>query len=195
MKKINKKGAMEMSVGTIVTIVLLMSMLVLGLVLIQSIFRGATQSVNTINTQVQSEIDNLFNDGSQELVVSLGTEQTADVKQGTRNFGFVIGLSPDDPTYLMRGECTYDIDVSNTGTYCSKLQGYTTAEIKKWITSGTSNVKFSKREKGIGYDLITLNIPDSIPVCTQRFTIDVECPDDYTAGTWFNINVIKKGIL
>ena len=189
------KAAMEMSVWTIVTIVLLMSMLVLGLVLIQSIFRGATDSVDSINTQVRSEIDNLFNKGDSDLVVSLGAEKTADIKQGTRNFGFVIGFSPDDPTDLMADRCTYDIDVSSTSTYCSKLQGWTTTKVKEWITSGTTNVKFSELQKGVGYDLITLNIPESMPVCTQRFTVDVECPDGYTGKTFFNINVIKKGVL
>ena len=52
----NKKAAMEMSVGTIVTIVLLMSVLVLGLVLITNIFSGATSSVKTIDDKVKSEI-------------------------------------------------------------------------------------------------------------------------------------------
>ena len=35
----SKRGAMEMSVGTIVTIVLLMSVLVLGIFLVQKIFK------------------------------------------------------------------------------------------------------------------------------------------------------------
>ena len=41
--KMNKKAAMEMSVGTIVTIVLLMSVLVLGIFMIQKIFSGSTK--------------------------------------------------------------------------------------------------------------------------------------------------------
>ena len=36
----NKKAAIEMSIGTIVTIVLAMSMLILGMVLVKNIFSG-----------------------------------------------------------------------------------------------------------------------------------------------------------
>ena len=43
-----KKGAMELSIGTIVIIVLAMSMLILGLVLIKTIFVGAKYNVDTI---------------------------------------------------------------------------------------------------------------------------------------------------
>ena len=43
-----KKGAMELSMGTIVILVLAMSMLILGLVLIRTIFMGAKYNVQTI---------------------------------------------------------------------------------------------------------------------------------------------------
>ena len=56
----NKKAAIELSIGTVVIIVLAMSMLILGLVLIRNIFTGATESVDQINDNVRSEIIKLF---------------------------------------------------------------------------------------------------------------------------------------
>jgi len=53
----NNKAAMEMSVGTIVTIVLLTAVLILGLVLIRTIFQSSTESIESIDTAIKAEID------------------------------------------------------------------------------------------------------------------------------------------
>ena len=49
-----------MSVGTIVTIVLLMAMLVLGLVLVRTIFTGSTENIKDIDRKVKDQITKLF---------------------------------------------------------------------------------------------------------------------------------------
>ncbi|MEM3091480.1 MAG: hypothetical protein QXU39_02390, partial [Candidatus Pacearchaeota archaeon] len=54
-----KHAAMEMSVGTMVTIVLLMIVLVLGIFFIQKIFSAGTNAIETIDNQVQNEIQKL----------------------------------------------------------------------------------------------------------------------------------------
>ena len=50
--KLRKKGAIELSIGTIVIIVLAMSMLILGIILIKNIFSGSTNAVDDINKGV-----------------------------------------------------------------------------------------------------------------------------------------------
>ena len=52
---LNKKAAMELSIGTIVIIVLAMSMLILGLVLIKTIFSGAKYNIDTMNDKVRND--------------------------------------------------------------------------------------------------------------------------------------------
>ena len=191
-----KKAAMEMSIGTMVTIVLLMTVLILGLILIRGIFRGATDSVDAINDQVRSEIENLFNTEDKELVVSLGTKHTASVKQGTKDFGFVFGFAPEDPTALMNGNCWYNVDVVRPvgGDYCIHLSGWTVSKIEDWFITGHTRVKFSEIQRNVGYELIRLRMPENIPVCIQRFNIEVECQDGYSGQTYFDINIIKKGM-
>ncbi len=49
-----------MSVGTIVTIVLLMAVLVLGLALIKNIFGSAKSAVDLTDSQLKEEISNIF---------------------------------------------------------------------------------------------------------------------------------------
>ena len=49
----NKQGALELSIGTIVVIVIGMSMLILGLVLVKTIFTGSTAAIGQLNDKVQ----------------------------------------------------------------------------------------------------------------------------------------------
>lgn len=191
----NKKGAMEMTMGTMVTIVLLVSVLVLGLVLVQKIFTGATESADSINDQTIAEISNLFNTQEKDLAVSLGTQHSAKVKQGSEDFGFIVGFAPDNPAELNAGGCYYNIEAQTSGDYCTHFSGWTQDDVEDWILTGVNNVNFDEIQKNVGYALIKLNIPDEVPKCTQRYNIEVRCSDGYSSSTWFDLNVIKKGIL
>jgi len=191
----SKRGAMEMSVGTLVTIVLLMIVLGLGVILVQKIFGGATDSVDSINSQIKSKIDNLFNSENKDLVVSLGSQNSGKVKQGTKNFGFVVGFAPGDAVALQNlNNCFYDISAINTGTYCSKLQGFNPQMVEGWFITGVRKVAFNDIQGGVAYDLIKMDIPDTTPTCTQRYNIDVTC-GTYQARTFFDIEIVKKGFL
>lgn len=195
MKIKNKTGAMEMTVGTIVTIVLLMSALVLGLILTKTIFANTTENVNTINDQVKGEIKNLFAEGNSNLVIGLGGQNTATVKQGTANFGIPFGYSPTDPIVwgANKDGCKYSIDVNSQGDYCI-TKGWTTA--KTSVVTGTTNIKFDQVDSTNGYALIKISIPATVPPCLQRFDITVKCSgaaQETTTG-YFDLEVIKKGL-
>lgn len=193
----NKIGAMEFTVGTIVTIVLLMSALVLGLILTRTIFVNTTTSVNTINDQVTGEINNLFGEDGTGFVVKLGNENTAKVKQGTENFGIPIGFSPTNPlawgTAIPKVGCKYTITPLSGAQYCSS-KGWTNPCDS--IETGCTNVQFETFENSNGYSLIKINIPENVPPCLQRFSISVTCvgyPLE-TIQNSFDIEVLKKGV-
>jgi hypothetical protein len=193
----NKKAAMEMSVGTIVTIVLLMTVLVLGLVLVRNIFSSATKSVTSIDSQVTTEINNLFTSENKDLVVTLGSGHLADVKQGSESFGFVFGYSPDNPTDLIDGNCRYYIEASSQNTYCAGILGGGSAganEARGWLLTGFENVEFDEIQKNAGYALVRMSIPEATPICLQRYTVSIKCNGHTTSSTFFDINVVKQGI-
>lgn len=198
----NKSGAMEMTVGTIVTIVLLMSALVLGLILTKTIFTKTTENVENIDAQVKGEINDLFGEDGTGFVIRLGNQNTAKVRQGTANFGIPIGFSPTDPNAWGTGSnlgnnCKYSIVPTGGAQYCigkgwSNICTTTTPSIK----TGCSNVLFETFENYDGYSLIKIDIPSNIPPCLQRFTITVTC-SGYSLETVkgaFDIEVLKKGI-
>ena len=68
MQKRGKKAAFELSVTTMIVIVLAITMLILGLILIKNIFTAATESVDELNDKVSNEIDKIFTDEDKKIV-------------------------------------------------------------------------------------------------------------------------------
>jgi hypothetical protein len=198
----NKKGAMEMTVGTIVTIVLLMSALVLGLILTKTIFTKTTENVQNIDAQVKGEINDLFGEDGTGFVIRLGNQNTAKIKQGTPNFGVPIGFSPTVPTVwgTSHNACTYTITPFTGAQYCQG-KGWTnicTPVATASVKTGCTNIQFNEFSNNNGYALIKIDIPETVPPCLQRFTIEVKCTGvggdaEYTKAS-FDIEVLKKGI-
>ena len=89
MKNSNKTGAMEMSVGTIVTIVLLMSVLVLGIFLIQKIFKTGTSAIDIVDTQITDEMSKLFATEGKNLVIYPSSQQIT-LRKGDDPKGFAF---------------------------------------------------------------------------------------------------------
>lgn len=85
-----KKAALELSIGTIVIIVLAMSMLILGLVLVRNIFGGATEASDLINENVKAEINKLFNDEGRKTAVYLPDNLATVKKEQLYSIGFAI---------------------------------------------------------------------------------------------------------
>lgn len=83
----NRKAAMEMSVGTIVTIVLLVSVLILGIFLVQRIFKTATSVVDLTDQQLTEEVNKLFSNPNQKIVVYPSTREVI-IKQTERGSRF-----------------------------------------------------------------------------------------------------------
>jgi hypothetical protein len=191
----NKRAAMEMTVGTIVTIVLLMSALVLGLILTRSIFKSSTENVDIIDVQVKGEINNLFAEDNTKLVVGLGGQNTAKIKQGTANFGIPFGFSPTNPQVWGTDKigCKYSIEVVDQANYCIK-KGW--PNVQSSIITGITNVVFDQVDSSNGYSLIKISVPAETPPCLQRFRVIVKCtgyPAETTTG-YFDLDVIKKGL-
>jgi hypothetical protein len=195
--KENKRAAMELTVGTIVTIVLLMSALVLGLILTKTIFTKTTENVENIDAQVKGEINDLFGEDGTGFVIRLGNQNTAKVRQGTENFGIPIGFSPTDPNAWGRNKdgCTYSINAVSQPTYCVGISGGW-ANVQSNIKTGYQNVHFEQMSGNNGYSLIKIDIPSNVPPCLQRFSIKVVCanyPAETVMGS-FDLEILKKGI-
>ncbi|GAI48309.1 unnamed protein product, partial [marine sediment metagenome] len=110
-KGLSQKQAQEMSVGTIVTIVLLMTVLILGLVLVRTIFKGSIENIESIDEAVKNEITKLFSEDDTRKVVIYPSSREISLKKGeSGGFGFSIrnieGGPPGSFSYAVDG---YDI--------------------------------------------------------------------------------------
>jgi len=180
----NKRGALELSIGTIVILVLAMSMLILGLILVRTIFSGATDNVSTMNEKVRQEINDLFVE-DQKGVLKLA-EGNAKIKQGDP-FGVAFGIINTGKTQKFRWSTIVEDD--NIRKKC----GVTDREAEAWMTTGSSgNVNLLSGDKYA--DAIIFNIPEGsvndISQCIIRYKLIIKQEDgDPYITLPFNIDV------
>jgi len=170
-KKKNKRAALELSIGTIVILVLAMSMLILGLILIRTIFSGAKFNVETMNQKVESEINKLFVE-DQRAVIYL-PNRIAEIKQGDE-FGLGFGIQNAVATQKFRWSVTVADD--NIRKKC----GVRETEAEAWITTGgTGSVDVSSGQKYT--DIVRFNVPEGavsdISTCIIRYKLEINKED------------------
>ena len=170
MAKIGSKGAMEMSVGTIVTIVLLMSVLVLGLFFIQKIFSSSNNAIDSVNQQLTSQINQAFSNGQETKLAIYPTSRIVDVKRGASPpQGFAFSIYNDAKSNAVFNYTIRATDVSN----CAG--SITTQVANSYLIGGISS---SPLPLGPGQALdnavlVTVAAPQSAPTCTVVYTVNV----------------------
>ncbi len=165
----NKKAAMEMSIGTIVTIVLLMSVMVLGLVLITNIFSTSENSVSSINDQVTTQINNIFNTDENARIAVAPSNNQVTLKQGSTNKGFAFAVNNK---YTESSKFIYTIAVDTLYDLSQKCGSLTIREANSWVlnTKGTLETPSSSISTK---ELVLLEVPATAPKCTIPYTITV----------------------
>lgn len=169
----NKKGAMEMSVGTIVTIVLLMSVLVLGIFLVQNIFDTGTSAVESIDNQMQNEINKMFSDEGREFVIYPDSREV-DLKRKDDPKGFAIAVDNKNneektyefelfalPSYDFQGRCGISEDTANS--YLLYSEGDFSLGANQNNLQNAEYIKF--------------DVPENAPRCTIPYRVELEYED------------------
>ncbi|MBS3084993.1 hypothetical protein J4411_03730 [Candidatus Pacearchaeota archaeon] len=167
MKKMNSKGAMEMSVGTIVTIVLLMSVLVLGLYFVQKIFASGSNAIDSVDSQVQSEINRLFSNGETKLAV-YPTSREITLKKGDTPKGFAFSVYNND---VSEADFEYTLKASDV-TNCGNTMTKQIAE--SYILGKTASFPLGPGSSLDNARLVRFDLPESAPPCTIIYTLDVK---------------------
>lgn len=132
----NNKAAFEMSITTIVIIVIAVIMLILGLVFVRTIMCGALNMAKTTLEGAQGEINKLFGEQQGGEVVCMGTKSTLAIIPNKYN---VVG-------------CGFNTEVNKAYTYSFTIDSayvYGTStdiksEVMTWIPeslTGTVNAK------------------------------------------------------
>lgn len=157
---------MQMSVGTIVTIVLLMTVLILGLVLVRTIFKGAVENIGSIDQAVKAEINKLFAEDDRRGTIIYPPTREISIKKGDDGgFGFSI-------RNLLEEDETFSYEVTAAEASC----GLSLSKADDLIILGKSRSGINVKSGSILEDpvLITFKISEDIPLCSIAYNVDVE---------------------
>ncbi len=181
-----KKAAMEMSVGTIVTIVLLVSVLILGIFLVQKIFKSATSVVDLTDQQLTEEVNKLFSSSDNKVVIYPNTREII-VKQSERG-GIGIGIKN-----LLEGvsgtqKFSYEV-VLEAKNQCVESE----EQIMNWIQSGRSGTGLTIPVGDLASRKVLIQVPVGSSLCTARFGVNIFTEDGQAyANDFFDVTVTAK---
>lgn len=120
----SKRAALELSVGTIVVIVLGVTMLIIGMVLVRNIMCGALGLTSDINSKVRGEITRLFGSSQGEIECIGAVGDPVQMVPGELNSAY-CGINAEQAA-------DYEIVI----TSIEAPQGTTQQEVQSW-TRGT----------------------------------------------------------
>ena len=166
----SKRAAIEMSMGTMVIIVLSMVVLVLGIFFIQKIFFVGTNAIDTIDTQVQSEMQKLFGSDDAKRVVMYPTSQRLKIKQGAIDEGFAFSLRNLDSEMA-----SFTFDVLATDT--SNCPGITEEVATNYLIGRSGGI--TNLNSGDTFNrLVTFIFSEATPLCTMEYELDIKREDE-----------------
>lgn len=175
----NKKAAIELSMSTIVVLVLAMSMLILGLVLVKSIFTGAKYNVDQMNDKVKDEIGKLFTE--EKKVVIYLPNMKATIKQGEEwGVGYAIKNGEKSQNFNIKIALADEKAKTKCGLSSNKIA-------ENWITTGGEELKLPIPSGSQYYGIVRYNIPEGevtdIANCIVRYRMTVQREDKTAYAT------------
>ena len=179
----NKKAAMEMSMGTIIILVLGVSMLILGMVLIRNIMCSGLQITKDITTGVRNEIQNLF--GADKIGVKCAGEGGQEINLATNGVRDVICVIKTEE------QAKYDIKVVKV----ESLSGASSDIVNSWIVDKdfSGDVKPGE-DKSVVY--LSLKLPKDAPKTIIKVTLSVTNANTGSTDTVITrLNVVPTGFI
>jgi hypothetical protein len=151
----NKKAAFEMSITTIVILVIAMTMLILGMILVRKMMCAGMGIMDDVTSGTRTQINQLFNSNQGKEVICLGEGGKIQDIFPTGNIqNAYCGFKTDGPGTTF----SFTVDKANP-----TVIGLPKEDVIKWITVVTpSTVSVSTGEEVIS-PLFYLSIPKDAP--------------------------------
>ena len=183
-RKLNNMAAIELSIGTIVIVVLAMSMLILGLVLVKSIFSGATSIADMTNDQLKNQMATMF--GENKKLVLYPDSRQVTLKQGTVD-GFGVGIKN-----LLEGSSDtvkfdYEVSLADKGN-CDVNE----KEALSWIVTGKTEDNMGIASGDFVSRPVKFNVPVGSALCTLRYKVEVKANNQNYASDVMDVTIKSK---
>jgi hypothetical protein len=158
--KEHKRAAIEMSISTIIIIVIAVIMLIMGIVFVRGIMCNAIGLTGEIDNNVKGEINKLFSSTGGIEVQCIGS-------------GEAIKMVPGKVNQVWCG-----IKAPQTASYTIQLTNYsgvysTETEIKKWVVKDVWEGSVAPGDN-LPKKVFAFNIPDNAPEETLFLTVAVK---------------------
>lgn len=160
----DKKGAMELSVSTIVIVVLSMIMLIVGSVIVKKVACTTINGIDKLDENMKESIIETFKDTNQKITFK---EYQNKVPKGVE-YGIGFGIKN---LLGSKKEFSYKINVRDVGSCNFKKE-----DAEKWITLGKED-SFSIAGGEIYTSKFMLLIPENVENCKLRYTMTVYTND------------------
>ena len=172
----NKRGALELSIGTIVIIVLAMTLLILGMVLIRKIMCSGIVLIEQVDTGLENEIKGLFSvDDYGVKCMGEGGEEIR-LSDGGRRQIFCVIKTDESKEYNLRVESV------------ESIEGASTSSVKNWIKDEDWSGKVSAGDKTAV--VLVLDVPKKVDATTLKIKVkvtDVEANTEDTHTMYIDI--------
>jgi hypothetical protein len=154
----SRRAAMEMSMGTIVTIVLLMTVLVLGMLFTQNIMCSGIVLTDQITGDMENQIKDLFGSNKEGVMCMGENNQEVEIADGgRRSVGCIIKTDT---------ETNYRLTVESV----ESISGVETSVVDRWIIDQDWEGVVRAGDKAVS--VLTLNIPTQTSATTLKIIIN-----------------------
>ena len=183
--KKSRRAAIDLSIGTIVIIVIGVTMLILGMVLVRSIMCQAIGLTGTVNDKAQAELDRYFGEDSAEVacIGAVGTEPVK-MQPGTEaNVIYCVIKAPQ--------QANYQIKIVKAQSLIPTL---TDDALAKWVKvdSWSGNVGTNDRTaKPAGRILI----PDTAPEGSISFQLEITRDGQLISSPTLDFKISRTGFV
>jgi hypothetical protein len=121
LRKIKKRGAMELSLSTIVIVVLSLTLLILGFVLVRSIMCGAIDLTKQIQGATEDQVNDLFG-STGDAVQCIGERTSIPISDGTSHEIYCRFKADQEYFYLIKTSLEVDrSDIIQKGVESSTI--------------------------------------------------------------------------
>jgi hypothetical protein len=182
----NRKGAIELSLGTIVIIVLAVTMLILGIVFVRNLMCSGIVMTDVVNRGVMKQLTILF--GSDTYGVTCTGEPGDEYKVGTGGPRAVFCLIKTDK------QTEYDIKVKSLESLGKN--GASTSTVQGWVIDTGWKGSISAGGEGKTQSVLRLNIPRDAPSTQLKINLDIKDTDtDSVDSKTLYVEVVPAGLL
>jgi hypothetical protein len=167
--KQNKEAAIELSMGTIVILVLAMVVLIGGIILVRNIFTTANEAIGGIDQGVKAAIKEAFADPEKKIVV-YPSEHEIEIKTRTQGKGFAFSVRNVEIEDM---DLIYNIYIDSSFNIKEKCK-ISAKEAESWLLADEGTLSIPRGSIMEEPELVKFNIPDSAPPCTMIYKLDVK---------------------